>query len=95
MISKESYIQEFEFQLNEWGLKIEALQSLYENAENNQKKRLNGDIDNLRENYETVKSRLNKIRFADDHEWKDTLENTNECWHDLKISYLSTLLKFK
>jgi len=50
MISKESYIQEYEFQLNEWSLKIEALQSLYDNSEKDQKDRLNGHLDNLWEN---------------------------------------------
>ena len=95
MISKENYIQEYEFQLNEWSLKIEALQSLYDNSEKDQKDRLNGHLDNLWENYETVKSRLGEIRSLDDNEWISVLETTNECWHDLKLSYLSALLKFK
>jgi hypothetical protein len=95
MISKEKYLKEFEFQLNEWSLRLDNLQILYDTAENSEKNRINGEIDAVWNNFHTVRSTYDEICRSNDANWMAFIDRANDRWHTLKLSYLSTLLLFK
>ena len=93
MRNKERYIYNLEAQLEKWESQIKQLEILLMNVELKEKGKLQEEFENVKNNYNIVKDKINEIKINDRENGAYLVEHIEMAWNELKVSFINTMKK--
>lgn len=95
MSIKEAYQKKLEAQLDEWSLEIDKLKAKADKAEADSQLEYYKHIEELRAMQETVHSKLDELKAANDDAWEDIKAGVDNAWNSLSNALKSAASRFK
>ena len=93
--SRKAMIEKMEAQLKEWSAMIEAWQARAQKVSAEARGELRGQVRNLREKQDVVRSKLTEMKGESDAAWDRIKAGAEKAWGDMKTAVEEATAKFK